>query len=557
MVGGRLYSTGGTRRAVVALDAATGELLWVHSEDEGARGAAAPRQLSGRGLAYWSDGKEERILYVTPGYRLVALDAKTGNPVAGFGRNGIVDLKADFDPTTRPDHGAGRAPRHADRRRQRRHRRRRVRDRRQSEEPAQREGRRPRLRRADREAAVDVQDDSGAGRGRERDVGERFVGVHRQHRRVGADLRGRRAGHGLPAGGAADARLLRRRAPGKRLFGESLVAVDYRTGERKWHFQLVHHGIWDMDIPCAPILADIRVNGRTIKAVAQPTKQAFLYVFDRVTGQPIWPIEERPVPQGDMPGEKYSPTQPFPTQTRRLRSAGAADRRSDRLHAGAARRSGEERSRGTGSDRIFTPPVVSKAEGPIATLAMATQAPATNWPGGSYDPETHILYVQSQSAGRDARPRSAACGRRRRRALSPGHGADGRAAHRRVRFGHRAGRRRGDGADRSGAAAHQAAVRPHQRHRPRYRRHPLAGAARRDARRDPQSSGAEGAEHSAHRPSGQRRHARHEDAASSPASRASARRRRASAARCCAPTTSAPAPTPAPSTCRRRRPDRR
>src|SRR5256886_11569551 len=90
-------ATGGARRAVFALDAATGELMWTHSEREGARGANAPRQLSGRGLAYWSDGREERILYVTPGYRLIALDAKTGTPVAGFGRNGVVDLKLDDD----------------------------------------------------------------------------------------------------------------------------------------------------------------------------------------------------------------------------------------------------------------------------------------------------------------------------------------------------------------------------------------------------------------------------------------------------------------------------
>ena len=90
--------------------------------------------------------------------------------------------------------------------------------------------------------------------------------------------------------------------PGNGLFGESSVAVDLKTGKRKWHYQLVHHGIWDMDIPCAPILADITVNGRTVKAVAQPTKQAFLYVFDRVTGQPIWPIEERPVTQGRRAG---------------------------------------------------------------------------------------------------------------------------------------------------------------------------------------------------------------------------------------------------------------
>src|SRR5207253_5814472 len=97
MVGGVLYATAGTRRSVVALDAGTGELLWVHGEHEGERGAAAPRQLSGRGLAYWTDGKEERILYVTPGYRLIALDARTGVPVATFGKNGAVDLKLDID----------------------------------------------------------------------------------------------------------------------------------------------------------------------------------------------------------------------------------------------------------------------------------------------------------------------------------------------------------------------------------------------------------------------------------------------------------------------------
>ena len=131
----------GTRRAVVALDAATGELLWMHSEREGARGAAAPRQLSGRGLAYWTDGTEERILYVTPGYRLVALDAKTGNRVPGFGSNGIVDLKHDFDQELDLVTGAGRPPLDADRRRERRHRRRRVRDRREPEEPKQRQRR--------------------------------------------------------------------------------------------------------------------------------------------------------------------------------------------------------------------------------------------------------------------------------------------------------------------------------------------------------------------------------------------------------------------------------
>jgi quinoprotein glucose dehydrogenase len=102
--------------------------------------------------------------------------------------------------------------------------------------------------------------------------------------------------------------------PGKGLFGESLVALDLKTGVRKWHYQLVHHGIWDMDIPCAPILTDITVNGRAIKAIAQITKQGWVYVFDRTNGQPVWPIEERPVAKGDVSGEWYSPTQPFVTR---------------------------------------------------------------------------------------------------------------------------------------------------------------------------------------------------------------------------------------------------
>ena len=144
------------------------------------------------------------------------------------------------------------------------------------------------------------------------------VVVHRQHRRVGADFDRRAARPRVPAGRAADRTTTTAAiAPGNNLFSESIVAVDLKTGKRRWHYQLVHHGMWDMDIPCAPILMDITVNGRTVKALAQPTKQAFLYVFNRETGEPIWPIEERPVPKGDTPGEWYSPTQPHPDQAAR------------------------------------------------------------------------------------------------------------------------------------------------------------------------------------------------------------------------------------------------
>jgi quinoprotein glucose dehydrogenase len=189
--------------------------------------------------------------------------------------------------------------------------------------------------------------------------------------------------------------------PGNNLFAESLVAVDLQTGKRKWHYQLVHHGIWDHDIPCAPILVDIRKDGKIIKAVAQPTKQAFLYVFDRITGQPLWPIEERPVPRGDVPGEWYAPTQPFPLDARgRPFSYDAQgfvvddlidftpELRAEGLKAIARYKIGP----------VFTPPVVSRKEGPLATLVMAAAGGGTNWPGGSFDPETGILYANSQKS---------------------------------------------------------------------------------------------------------------------------------------------------------------
>ena len=394
MVGGVVYSTGGTRRAVVALDAATGEMLWMHAEREGPRGAAAPRQLSGRGLAYWSDGaNDSRILYVTPGYRLIALNAKTGVPVVGFGDNGVVDLKKDDDQEI--DLVTGEVGLHST--------------------PlvardvvivgaAHRSGGVPRSR-------MNVK---GYVRGFDVRTGKRLWIFHTIPglREFGNDTWERDSwsytGNAgvwgqisvdeelglaylpveLPTGDYYGGH-----RPGNGLFGESLVAVDLRTGQRKWHYQLVHHGIWDFDIPCAPILVDITVNGRAVKAVAQPTKQAFLYVFDRVTGQPIWPMEERPVPKGDVPGEWYAPTQPFPTKPPAYDRQGLLESElidfTPELHAEALKVVSKYK---TGP--IFTPPVVSKLEGPLATLMGAF---ATNWPGGSFDPETHLLYVHSQS----------------------------------------------------------------------------------------------------------------------------------------------------------------
>ena len=395
MVKGVVYSTAGTRRNVIALDATNGELLWTHAEREGPRGIAAPRQLSGRGLAYWTDGKEERILYVTPGYRLVALDAKTGLPVPSFGEKGVLDLKTgddqDIDPLS-PDIGLHATP---------------IVVRNTVIVGA-----------AHKPGGVvkSKKNVKGYVRGFDVKTGKRLWIFHTipQPGEFGIDTwqndswsyTGNAGVWGqisidedlnmaylpveLPTGDYYGGH-----RPGNGLFGESIVAVDLTTGQRKWHYQLVHHGIWDMDIPCAPILVDITVNGRVVKALAQPTKQAFLYVFDRTNGKPIWPIDEKPVEKGTVPGEWYSPTQPFPSKPPAYDVHGLTE--SDLIDFTPALR--EEALKIVSKYKlgpIFTPPVVSKVDGPIATLALATAGGGTNWSGGSYDPETHILYAPSQ-----------------------------------------------------------------------------------------------------------------------------------------------------------------
>ena len=399
MVGGRLYTTAGTRRAAVALDAATGEMLWMHSINEGERGEAAPRQLSGRGLAYWTDGKEERIIYVTPGYQMVALDAKTGVPIPTFGEKGIVDLKQNLDqevdpitgeiglhaaPTIAGDtvivgaaHLAGTAP--------------------ASMKNVKgyirgfdvRTGKRTwifhTIPRPGEFGIETWEDDSWAYTGNTGAWGQ--ISVDEELGLAYLPIE-------IPTGDYYGGH-----RPGDGLFGESVVAVDLKTGERRWHFQTVHHGIWDWDLPAAPILGDITVDGRTIKAVAVPSKQAFLYVFNRETGEPVWPIEERPVPQGNAPGEWYSPTQPFPTKPPAYDNQGVSiDSLIDftpELRAEAIKVVSEYEI-----GPLFTPPVVSKVGGPLGTLTSPATQGGTNWPGGAFDPDTDMVYVFSQTTVR-------------------------------------------------------------------------------------------------------------------------------------------------------------
>ena len=397
MVNGTIYTTAGSRRAVVALDAITGEILWQYSMREGERGANSPRQLSGRGLSFWQEGEDARIIYVTPGYRMVALDAGTGDPIESFGVNGVVDLKQNADQQI--DLVTGEIGLHAT--------------------PivandvvivgaAHRTGGNPKSR----------QNVKGYVRGFDVRSGERLWIFHTipMPGEYGSESwEGDSASYtgntGVWAQISVDLELetvylpvetatgdyYGAYRPGDNLFAESLLAVDLHTGERKWHYQLVHHGIWDHDIPCAPILIDINVDGQMIKAVAQPTKQAFLYVFNRETGEPIWPIEEREVEQGDVPGEWYSSTQPFPTKPPAYDRQGVAlsdlmdftpELNAKALEVASWHKLGP----------IFTPPVVSDINGPLGTLMAPATGGGTNWPGGSFDPETNTLYVSSNSS---------------------------------------------------------------------------------------------------------------------------------------------------------------
>jgi glucose dehydrogenase len=400
---GVLYTTAGTRRSVIALDGRTGELIWSHSYREGNRAAIAPRQLSGRGVSYWTDGKgDERILYVTTGYRLVALNAKNGSMIQSFGDGGVVDLKkgAVFGKGQPIDLETGEIGLHAT----------------------------PTVAKdvvivgsSFKEGTQVVTHNNTKGLVRAFDVRTgKLLWTFNTIPRPGEfgndtwenESWSTNGNTGVWTQITVDEELglvylpvedptsdqYGGHRPGNNLFGDTLVCVDLKTGQRKWHFQVAHHPIWDYDLSSAPLLADITVNGKAIKAVALPSKEAFLYVFDRVTGQPVWPIEERPVPQSDVPGEKTSPTQPFPTRPPAYaRQAVTTDELID--YTPALRAEALEIVKKYRMGPMFLPAVVSKVDGPLASITIGTLGGGTNWPGASYDPETHTVFAQAANAG--------------------------------------------------------------------------------------------------------------------------------------------------------------
>jgi quinoprotein glucose dehydrogenase len=394
-VDGTLYITAGLNRDVVALDPATGAVKWQWTLDEGERTARAPRRNSGRGVGYWSDGRDARIVVVTPGYRLVSLDARTGRPVSSFGDDGMVDLKRSlgrgaFDPLapigssspvviSRGVIVVG---------------------------PALELGFRPR-------SMVNVPGfvrgfDVRTGKELWRfhtipQAGEKFVETWQReswkytgNAGVWAPFSADDAlGYVYLPVEAPTGDLYGGHRPGDNVYSSSLVCLDVQTGRVVWHFQQIHHDIWDYDNTTAPMLLDVAVEGRPVKAVALFTKQAFTYVFDRVTGRPVWPIVERPVPPSDVPGERAAATQPIPTRPPPFDRQGfTTDDLVDFTPAIRAR--AVEAVKGYRLGALYQPPSLAAApDGTRGTLLLPGVQGGAQWEHGAADPEAGVIYVAS------------------------------------------------------------------------------------------------------------------------------------------------------------------
>lgn len=384
MIGGVLYSPNGVG-LVEAFHPATGRTIWVQQAPGGAEGL---RGDSTRGLAYWRNGGEER-LFVQRGETLTALDPKTGGPLPGFGAGGSVSLRYGPGPEPYRWTGAPQLCRDAV-----------IVGSSMSDSPPNKEGTPGDVR------AYDVR----TGRlrwtfhviPREGEFGVdtwkhdswRYTGHANLWSLLSVD---EQLGYAYLPLTSATSDMYGGHRLGDNLFSSTLVAVNCETGQRVWHQQLVHHDLWDYDLPAAPVLVDITVDGRPIRAVVQVTKQAFAFVFDRVTGQPVWPIEERPVPRSSTPGEETSPTQPFPTKPPAFDRQGVTlDDLIDftpELRAAAL-----EIAKHYVIGPVFTPPSLKTADGTKGTIQLPGSVGGADWQGAAFDPATGMLYVPSISA---------------------------------------------------------------------------------------------------------------------------------------------------------------
>ncbi len=438
IVDGVMYTTASATRDVVAIDAATGQLLW-HWRPTGDllkwNDIIDPlARTSGRGVSYWTDGAgDQRIFVVMGNYMLVAIDAKTGRQVTSFGKNGAVDMVENLRWNERP--GLPRDGRVAN-----------------SSPPAivgnvlvssisMHTGSTPNLPGAsiNEKWPMNIPGDVVAYDTKTGKMLWRFNIIPRpgeegseswltsdnknwdvpgglnawakDHPELRENSNRYTGNGGFWAPATADPELgmfyipaesptsdyYGGYRPGSNLYANSVIALNAKTGKKVWHFQTTHHDIWDFDPPTAPILADITADGKPVKAVIQLTKQGFAFVLDRATGKPVWPIEERPVPKSDVPGEWTSPTQPFPTKPVALVPQGVTENDlvdfTPEIKAEALRVAKQFRLGG-----LYTPPSLAGGpDGTNGTLTAPSAVGGINWPGGAVDPVEDVLYVASEN----------------------------------------------------------------------------------------------------------------------------------------------------------------
>ncbi len=400
-VDGMLYSTAGLRRSAMAIEPETGETMWTHRpvEDQ-ERWATAPRRNSGRGVSFWTDGMgDNRVILITRGFYLVALDADTGIPIPGFGNNGVVDMMAGWrnsENVTPVGNLANTSPATV------------VGDI-ILVPPALAAGFRPRSMTNSPGDIVAYDARTGAIIWKFKVIPEEGEEGSETWEQNSKSYTGNA---GVWTSISADTELgyayLPIEAPtndyfgghrlGDNLYANSLVAVDYNTGEKIWHFQIVHHDIWDYDNPAAPILADVTIDGEARKIVIQNTKQGYSYVFDRVTGEPIWEMPETDVGPSDVPGDRASPTQPIPVKPAPWEHQGISQEtlvdftpavRQEAMNLMADHRYGP----------LYTPPSLAEApDGTVGTIQIPGANGGVNWNMTCLDPVSGVNFIPSNTS---------------------------------------------------------------------------------------------------------------------------------------------------------------
>ena len=393
MRNGLVFIGVGSTRSIAAIDAENGETVWIWHPNEGDRFSSAARKDSGKGVAYFEDDNEKRrVIVITPGYQLVSLDADTGIADENFGINGIVDLTVGMRTSSKQELDVGSTS--------------------------------PPLVIDDviivgsahkaSFAPASMANVKGDVRGYDAHTGNllwTFKTIPSKGEygydtwlNGSADYTGNASVWApmsadqdlglvyLPIESATGDRYGGDR-PGDNLFSSSLVAVDAKTGKLRWHYQIVHHDIWDYDNSSAPILADLDEK----KIVIQLTKQSYAFVFDRETGEPHWPIHEINVPKSDVPGEWTSPTQPIPSLPEAYDRSGVS--RNDLIdYTPEISQAVENLIKDYRLGPLYTPPSLAESkDGTKGTLSLPFPTGGSNWEGGAYDPETNLLYVPSQT----------------------------------------------------------------------------------------------------------------------------------------------------------------